>query len=405
MDKTHVFSVNLFTDIEKYSNIPDQWEPPKPKPYEDRGNLKSWLMNPDGFDQYSVIHEGGRMTSVYLHSNPEPTLLQEREWWTENAVQWSPVGTYLATFHKRGIALWGGEKFTQLHRFAHDGVTMIDFSPCENFLVTFSASLAGFDDPNAYIIWDIRTGAKKRSFHTDRGSIMWPTFKWSPDDKYFARVTPDTLSIYETPSMALLDKKSMKVNGIRNFSWSPTQNILAYWVAEDKDVPARVTLIEVPSRRELRAKNLFNVSDCRMHWQKSGDYLCVKVDRYVKAKKIETDNKEKQVFSGTYYNFEVFHMREKQIPVDSIEIKGKLLCHVMHTNHVFNFSRLITPVMFGAFSQRVSRRSAGNRMAASLPSSTAMDLQRFQFRSTALNRAQRLRLLVSYHVTHPMLVA
>lgn len=39
------------------------------------------------------------------------------------------------------------------------------------------------------------------------------------------------------------------------------------------------------SRNEIRAKNLFNVADCRMHWQKSGDYLCVKVDRYSKVKK------------------------------------------------------------------------------------------------------------------------
>ena len=52
-------------------------------------------------------------------------------------------------------------------------------------------------------------------------------------------------------------------------------------MAEDKDVPARVTLLEIPSRNEVRVKNLFNVADCKMHWQKSGDYLCVKVDRSV----------------------------------------------------------------------------------------------------------------------------
>jgi translation initiation factor 3 subunit B len=27
----------------------------------------------------------------------------------------------------------------------------------------------------------------------------------------------------------------------------------------------------------VRVKNLFNVADCKMHWQKTGDYLCVKV--------------------------------------------------------------------------------------------------------------------------------
>merc|ERR1712111_176753 len=109
----------------------------------------------------------------------------------------------------------------------------------------------------------------------------------------------------------------MGVAGMRDFSWSPTENTLAYWVAEDKDVPARVTLVEIPSRNELRVKNLFNVADCKMHWQKTGDYLCVKVDRYSKLRK----EKEEVKYAGLYFNFEVFHMREKQIPVDSVEIK------------------------------------------------------------------------------------
>ena len=42
---------------------------------------------------------------------------------------------------------------------------------------------------------------------------------------------------------------------------------LAYWVAEDKDVPARVCILDMPSRNELRVKNLFNVANCNMHWQ------------------------------------------------------------------------------------------------------------------------------------------
>lgn len=97
--------------------------------------------------------------------------------------------------------------------------------------------------------------------------------------------------------------------------WSPSDNIIAYWVAEDKDVPARVVLLEIPryikfceycilkiiekivlkcryfSRQEIRANNLFNVADCKIHWQKNGDYLCVKVDRYAKAKKEKTEIK------------------------------------------------------------------------------------------------------------------
>ena len=49
--------------------------------------------------------------------------------------------------------------------------------------------------------------------------------------KYFARMTQDqdsTLSVYETPSFGLLDKKSIKVEGLKGFSWSPKDTILAY---------------------------------------------------------------------------------------------------------------------------------------------------------------------------------
>lgn len=45
------------------------------------------------------------------------------------------------------------------------------------------------------------------------------------------------------------------------------------------------------SRKEIRANNLFNVADCKIHWQKVGDYLCVKVDRYAKIKREKGDVK------------------------------------------------------------------------------------------------------------------
>lgn len=72
----------------------------------------------------------------------------------------------------------------------------------------------------------------------------------------------------------------------RDFSWSPGGNIIAFWVPEDKDIPARVTLMQLPTRQEIRVRNLFNVVDCKLHWQKNGDYLCVKVDRTPKGTQV-----------------------------------------------------------------------------------------------------------------------
>lgn len=324
LDRQHVLAVNLFKDIRNFTKMSDEFEPLMPQPYVDRGNLKSWLLQEDCMDQYSVLYDEGMKTSIFWNGKTEPLLVKERDNWTESVVIWSPLGTYLATFHKQGLALWGGEEFVQINKYAHEGVSLIDFSPSEKYLVTFSPQYAASNDQQAIIVWDVRTASKKRCFHADQEQIIWPVFKWSCDDKYFARVIAETLSIYETPSFMLLDKKSIKVNGIKSFSMSPSQNILAYWVTGSKDAPARVSLIDLPSKKEVRGKNFFNVNECKMYWQKSGNYLCVKADRFIKLKKKDIDP-ESKITQKTYYNFEIFSMREKQIPIDSLEIQENVV--------------------------------------------------------------------------------
>ena len=53
-------------------------------------------------------------------------------------MSWSPRGTYLATFHRLWVQLWGGPSWTKLLKLAHGGVKLIDFSPNEKFVVTWS---------------------------------------------------------------------------------------------------------------------------------------------------------------------------------------------------------------------------------------------------------------------------
>lgn len=120
--------------------------------------------------------------------------------WTETYCKWSPLGSYLATFHRKGLALWGGASFEQVQRFSHLNVQFIDFSPCETYLVTYSpqAPASGVDQ-KALIIWDVRTGMEKRSFTMEYGQNMWPIFRWSYNDQYFARIVGDILSVYTTP--------------------------------------------------------------------------------------------------------------------------------------------------------------------------------------------------------------
>jgi len=317
LDKSHTFRVNLFSDFDKYEHVKADATCDEKQPYKEVGNLHYYLQEEDSNDQFSVIYECGEKTAIFLNTATEPYLLEERKRWTETYTKWSPRGAYLATFHGKGIALWGGENMKQIQRFAHPGVQLIDFSPCEKYLVTFSPQQDHrAESAHAIIVWEVFSGQKKRTFHADmtgEDDRQWPIFKWSHDGKYFARKAKGVISVYETPSMGLLDKKSIAADRVSEFFWSPNDNMLAFWMPEANEIPARVTILSIPQRREIRVKNLFNVSDIRLHWQKQGKFLCVKVDRYNKAKK------------ATISNFEIFHIQEKQVPVDIVELKEQVV--------------------------------------------------------------------------------
>lgn len=62
----------------RYEDIPDVWEPPVPNPYKEQTDLYSFLMDPDGYDQYCIMTNRGNTVQIMQNSAPEPTKLQER---------------------------------------------------------------------------------------------------------------------------------------------------------------------------------------------------------------------------------------------------------------------------------------------------------------------------------------
>ncbi|KAI5647582.1 hypothetical protein M9H77_33587 [Catharanthus roseus] len=329
LDRSHVFAVNLFDDIDKYRKIPDEWAPPETKPYTPGENLQQWLTDEKARDQF-VIRSGSDTEVLWNDARQlKPDPVYKRSFWTESFVQWSPMGTYLATLHRQGAAVWGGATtFNRLMRYAHPQVKLIDFSPGEQFLVTYSShEPSNPRDTHRVVlnIFDVRTGKIMRDFKGSADEfaiggggvtgVTWPVFRWGggKDDKYFARIGKNVISVYETETFSLIDKKSIKVENVMDFSWSPTDPILALFVPElgGGNQPARVSLVQIPSKEELRQKNLFSVSDCKMYWQSNGDYLAVKVDRYTKTKK------------STYTGFELFRIKERDIPIEVLELENK----------------------------------------------------------------------------------
>lgn len=344
LDAKHRLYVNKFSDIEKYcseGNVAAEFEEPEIPPMPSHGYLKSWLLDEAGRDQLALHYSD--TVGVYWNNkknDPKP-VTEPRKGFTSKYAKFSPKGTYLFSIHPQGIQSWGGENFERINKFVHPQVRLIDFSPNEKYMVTLSPTpIVQPDSPaeqktfpfgpesegHKLVIWDMATGEPSRTFalppHLEGQKDMpWPLVKWSFDDKYCCRQGPDALAVYETPSFQLLDKKLIKAEGIVDFEWAPAgvhlngsksehgEHFLSYWTPETPNQTARVALMQIPLREVVRTVNLFQVSDCKMHWQDEGRLLCVKVDRHTKS--------GKTFFS----NLEFFRLTERDIPVEKLEMK------------------------------------------------------------------------------------
>jgi translation initiation factor 3 subunit B len=329
-DKNHSIKVTMYERASHLAEVEeDEFRQPEPEPYKERPNTMSWLEDPSQRDQFAIRH--GKETAVYWnYGRGDPVLdydgAREKKAgvnWCDHYVQWSPKGSYFVTLvPSKGVVLWGGKNFEKLGRFSAPGVEFVLFSPQENYLLTNNMNKR---DPQAIKIFSVQSGNLLRAFSLypkdfldpekadQEGGIPPPPFQWSHDDKYLARMGKDLISVFETPSMKLLDKRSLATDGIHEFQFSPKSNIIAYWAPEHKNQPAHVDLVELPSRKQLRQKNLFNVNKCSMVWQEDGHYLGVKVTRHTKSKKT------------LYNNLELFRVNEPGVPVEMLDVKDAVM--------------------------------------------------------------------------------
>ncbi|EFN54066.1 hypothetical protein CHLNCDRAFT_136163 [Chlorella variabilis] len=178
-------------------------------------------------------------------------------------------------------------------------------------------------------IWEVRTGRRLRTFDGPQeeyavgalarpdGGMKWPAFRWGGGGggapTYLAHMKRNAISVYEAPEMGMLDKRSVKMEDVQDWEWSPSTSeaALCAYQAEQGNLPARVVIMRLPEREELRQKNLFSVAGIKLTWHPQGDYLAVQVDKWTKTKK------------STNTNFELFSMREKDIPIDMLELPNK----------------------------------------------------------------------------------
>lgn len=241
-DKNHSLTVSPYSRAEKLQNVKEgEFVEPEPAPFVEKPNSMSWLEDPSQRDQF-VIRQGKETIVHWSDAKSDPVVdydgSREKEAgvsWCEYYCHWSPKGSYLATLvPQRGVILWSGGGYEKMGRFVAPDVKTVLFSPQENYMITNNMRR---DDETAIKVYHVQSGKLLRAFplfpdnFPQDEDLPPPPFQWSHDDNYLARMGQNLISIYSTPSMRLLDKKSLLCEGIHEFQWSPKANILAYWVS------------------------------------------------------------------------------------------------------------------------------------------------------------------------------
>jgi translation initiation factor 3 subunit B len=123
----------------------EEFVPQVSAPFKPRPDTRTWLTDAKCRDQFVLRY--GTETEIYwgpMAPDDEPNMFYggqtqkaSKGSWCDLYVKWSPKGTYLATFHTRGILLWGGDQFKECGRFMHENVQEIQFSPCERYISTY----------------------------------------------------------------------------------------------------------------------------------------------------------------------------------------------------------------------------------------------------------------------------
>uniref|UniRef100_A0A3B0N309 Eukaryotic translation initiation factor 3 subunit B n=1 Tax=Theileria annulata TaxID=5874 RepID=A0A3B0N309_THEAN len=332
LDSSHAFKAILVDNFDMIVSDDNKCVPPlKTFGFTREGIRDWWIMGERMRDQFVIRYAD--KTEVYwfdsVHREPKLAYDGSRERaegrrpWADQKVEWSPNGSYLAVYKWAGIALYGGNNFELKIRFEHKNVKNIQFSPCEEYLLTWDGSKGEDRHEKSICIWRVITGELLRSFPTPLKSPKggdFPHLLWNRTGKYIAMLNQflegSEVLVYRLPEMTLIEGPDGKPAPLKysaeKFDWSPQDDILSVVIPGSLDTPARLVLVEIPSRRELSSRNVYNVCEVAMHWHSKGDCLCL---RTTISKK--TGKKGRKQFN----QLEIFRLRERNIPVDTIQIQ------------------------------------------------------------------------------------
>ena len=202
MDKSHTFHLYKYADIVACLEDQDETALPSKESYPPlvkastvmwdlrllvilREGLHNWMKDSQQRDQFLVRHQN--RTEIFWSDVPEPVCVNNGEKDDISAsldtVRWTPLGSYLVSFHAKGVILRGGDNFVQCARFPHTGVREMDFSSQERYAVSWNG-LMGETNREAVCVWEVPSGQLLRKFPCTEP--VWPSFAFSADEQFLA---------------------------------------------------------------------------------------------------------------------------------------------------------------------------------------------------------------------------
>lgn len=194
-------------------------------------------------------------------------------------LKWTPLGSYLVTFHAKGLIFHGGNDFQECGRLPHMGVRAVEFSSNERYAITWNGQ-SGLTNREAVCVWEVQSNQLLRKFPFTEA--QWPSFAFSADEQFLASKGTNGIGMYvnmmmiammiiammmmmmisfSLPTMQMVQKSCFGISNIKDFKWSPKGSVLAYLIPENNGKPATVVLLDVMTDRRVQSASFTNVED------------------------------------------------------------------------------------------------------------------------------------------------
>eukprot|EP00924_Labyrinthula_sp_SR-Ha-C_P005966 snap_masked-scaffold_14-processed-gene-10.44-mRNA-1 protein AED:1.00 eAED:1.00 QI:0/-1/0/0/-1/1/1/0/713 len=316
LDKSHTFKVYSLFDLQTFLHsesppaeisLPDPLAE-LPENESKQQELESWQLDSRGRDQYLVRY--AQETEVYytqgisgvtsdgavqpgiqgLDVDPSVTTSDDLVFngakekskglvLTDGKVSWSPSGKYLVTWHRPGLALWGGrsDDWEKLGKLRADGVKKVEWNLQETRILA-----QGGDD--GWMLLDVNSGKLIRKWG---GSGL---MEFTGDGKSVVKLLIDGIGVWSAVDGVRVGSKAIYAKDVQGLSCCKRgNNVFAYWQAGNVEggTPGSVSLLNVEKGKVnvLKKKQVFHLKDVELHWQHEGQFLCAEVLRNTKSGK------------------------------------------------------------------------------------------------------------------------